>query len=120
MAGEFEMTTCLIPKSFAYFIRKGVMVSLAIYKTKWRFSTYHSLFQAHLSAGGHVTRVTSALVIIKVLIRKSSHSRGIRQHIYWKVIFLKKLNFKKINYFLIFDSIIKNKLENTFQYLIIS
>jgi len=110
MAGEFEMTTCLIPKSFAYFIRKGVMVSLAIYKTKWRFSTYHSLFQAHLSAGGH----------LGARHHKSSHSRGIRRNIYWKVIFFKKINFKKINYFLIFNSIIKNKLENTFQCLVIS
>ena len=28
--------------------------------------------------------------------------------------FFLKVNFRKINYFLIFDSIIKNKLENTF------
>jgi len=27
--------------------------------------------------------------------------------------FFKKINFKKINYFLIFDSVMKNKLENT-------
>jgi hypothetical protein len=31
----------------------------------------------------------------------------------WKI-------FKKIYFFLIFDSLIKNKLKNTFQYLIIS
>jgi len=31
-----------------------------------------------------------------------------------------KMNFKKINYFMIFNSIIKNKLENTSQCLVIS
>jgi len=44
---------------------------------------------------------------------------------YWKVILFKKINFrkinsKKINYFLIFSSIIKNKLENIFQCLVMS
>jgi hypothetical protein len=36
------------------------------------------------------------------------------------IFFFLKINFKKINYFLIFYSIIKNKLENTFQYFIMS
>ena len=31
-----------------------------------------------------------------------------------------KANFRKINYFLIFNSIMKNKLENIFQYLVMS
>jgi len=31
-----------------------------------------------------------------------------------------KNKFRKINYFLIFDSVMKNKLENIFQYLVIS
>jgi len=35
--------------------------------------------------------------------------------VYWKIIFFKKIILKKINYFLIFDNIIKNKLENNFQ-----
>jgi hypothetical protein len=30
------------------------------------------------------------------------------------------MNFEKINYFLIFNSVIKNKLENIFQYLVMS
>ena len=30
------------------------------------------------------------------------------------------MNFEKINYFLIFNSAIKNKLENIFQYLVMS
>ena len=34
--------------------------------------------------------------------------------------FFLKINYKKINYFLIFDSVIKNKLENTFQCLVMS
>jgi hypothetical protein len=48
----------------------------------------------------------------------------------WKIIFFKKINFKKINfrkinsekinYFLIFGNVIKNKLKNTFQYLVMS
>jgi len=29
-------------------------------------------------------------------------------------VFLKKINFKKMNYFLIFDSVMKNKVENNF------
>jgi hypothetical protein len=31
-----------------------------------------------------------------------------------KNIFLKKIYFKKVNYFLIFDNVMRNKLENTF------
>jgi hypothetical protein len=31
-----------------------------------------------------------------------------------------KVNFKKMNYFSMFGSVIKNKLENTFQYLVMS
>ena len=43
----------------------------------------------------------------------------------WKVIFIwkvnfKKMNFGKVNYFPIFGSVMKNKLENTLQYLVIS
>jgi hypothetical protein len=34
--------------------------------------------------------------------------------------FFLKNKFYKINYFLIFNSLIKNKLENTFQYLVMS
>jgi hypothetical protein len=34
--------------------------------------------------------------------------------------FFLKINYKKVNYFLIFDSVIKNKLENTFQCLVMS
>ena len=30
------------------------------------------------------------------------------------------MNFKKVNYFLMFGSVMKNKLKNNFQYLIIS
>ena len=33
-------------------------------------------------------------------------------------IFFKKINSRKVNYFLIFGNIVKNKLKNTFQYLI--
>ena len=35
---------------------------------------------------------------------------------FWKVIFLES-EFLKVNYFLIFCSVMENKLENTFQYL---
>jgi hypothetical protein len=38
----------------------------------------------------------------------------------WKVVFLKKMNSGKINYFPMFGSVIENKLENTFQCLIMS
>jgi hypothetical protein len=31
-----------------------------------------------------------------------------------------KVNFRKVNYFLIFGSVIKNKLKNIFQYLVMS
>jgi len=34
--------------------------------------------------------------------------------------FLKKINFRKIKYFLMFDNIMKNKLENIFQCLVMS
>jgi len=34
--------------------------------------------------------------------------------------FFRKVNFRKVNYFLIFDSVMKNKLENTFQCLVMS
>jgi len=37
----------------------------------------------------------------------------------WKLVFF-KVNFKKVNYFSMFGSVMKNKLENTFQYLIMS
>jgi hypothetical protein len=37
-----------------------------------------------------------------------------------KVIFLKKINSRKVNYFLMFDSVMKNKLKNTFQCLVMS
>jgi hypothetical protein len=39
---------------------------------------------------------------------------------FFKKINFRKINFKKVNYFLIFSSVIKNKLENTFQYLVMS
>jgi len=38
----------------------------------------------------------------------------------WKVIFFKKINFEKVNYFSMFGSVMKNKLENTFQCLVMS
>jgi hypothetical protein len=43
----------------------------------------------------------------------------------WKIVFFKKINFekvnsRKVNYFPIFDSVMKNKLENTFQCLVMS
>jgi hypothetical protein len=34
--------------------------------------------------------------------------------------FFWKINFKKVNYFLMFGSVMENKLENIFQYLVIS
>jgi len=34
--------------------------------------------------------------------------------IYWRINFFKKISFRKINYFLMFGSVIENKLENTF------
>jgi hypothetical protein len=38
----------------------------------------------------------------------------------WKVVSFWKVNSGKVNYFSIFDSVMKNKLENIFQYLVIS
>ena len=38
----------------------------------------------------------------------------------WKLVFFWKMNFKKVNYFSMFGSLMKNKLENTFQHLIMS
>jgi hypothetical protein len=38
--------------------------------------------------------------------------------VYWKVIFFFKVNSGKINYFSMFGSVMKNKLENTFQCLV--
>jgi len=38
----------------------------------------------------------------------------------WKVSFFFKVNFGKVNYFLMFGSVMENKLENTFQCLVIS
>jgi hypothetical protein len=42
------------------------------------------------------------------------------QKYFLKKVKSKKINPRKINYFLIFNSVIKNKLKNTFQYLIMS
>ena len=43
--------------------------------------------------------------------------------IYWKIFFLKvnfgKVNFKKVNYFSMFGIVMKNKLKNIFQCLVI-
>jgi len=41
-------------------------------------------------------------------------------NICWKVIFYLKVNSEKVNYFLIFDNVMKNKLENIFQCLVMS
>jgi hypothetical protein len=38
--------------------------------------------------------------------------------VYWKVIIFFKVNSGKINYFSMFGSVMKNKLENTFQCLV--
>jgi hypothetical protein len=38
----------------------------------------------------------------------------------WKVVFFSKVNFRKMNYFSMFGSVMKNKLENTFQCLVMS
>jgi hypothetical protein len=45
--------------------------------------------------------------------------------VYWKVFFLKKVNFEKVNfeklnYFSMFGSVMENKLENTFRCLVMS
>jgi len=38
----------------------------------------------------------------------------------WKVVFFWKVNSEKVNYFLMFGSVMKNKLENTFKCLVMS
>jgi len=38
----------------------------------------------------------------------------------WKVIFFWKVNSRKVNYFSMFGSVMKNKLENNFQCLVMS
>jgi hypothetical protein len=40
--------------------------------------------------------------------------------VYWKVVSFWKVTSGKVNYFSIFGSVMKNKLENIFQYLVIS
>jgi len=40
------------------------------------------------------------------------------QLVCWKVVFFWKVNFGKVNYFLMFGSVMENKLENTFQCLV--
>ena len=37
-----------------------------------------------------------------------------------KVVFFLKVNSRKVNYFLMFGNVMENKLENSFQYLVIS
>jgi len=54
---------------------------------------------------------------------KTNHRIGL--FICWKVVFFwkvnsEKMNFIKMNYFLMFGSVMENKLENTFQYLVMS
>ena len=43
----------------------------------------------------------------------------LESNFFFKVNF-RKVNSRKVNYFLIFSNVMKNKLENTFQYLIMS
>jgi len=38
--------------------------------------------------------------------------------IYWKIVSFWKVNSGKVNYFLMFDSVMENKLKNTFQCLV--
>ena len=38
----------------------------------------------------------------------------------WKVVSFWKVNSGKVNYFLMFGSVMENKLENTFQYFVMS
>jgi cytochrome c oxidase subunit IV len=38
----------------------------------------------------------------------------------WKVVFFLKVNSRKVNYFSMFGSVMENKLENTFQCLVMS
>ena len=38
----------------------------------------------------------------------------------WKLNFFLKVNFRKVNYFMMFDGVMKIKLENTFQCLVMS
>ena len=38
----------------------------------------------------------------------------------WKVVFFMKVNSRKVNYFLMFGSVMKNKLENALQCLVMS
>jgi hypothetical protein len=45
---------------------------------------------------------------------------NIAPFVYWKVVSFWKVNSEKVNYFLMFDSVMKNKFENIFQYLFIS
>jgi len=48
--------------------------------------------------------------------RKKTHT----PFVCWKVVFFLKVNFEKMNYFFMFGSVMKNKLENIFQYLVMS
>ena len=40
--------------------------------------------------------------------------------LFFRIYFLKKVNSEKVNYFLMFGSVMKNKLENIFQCLAMS
>jgi hypothetical protein len=48
------------------------------------------------------------------------HTSIMAPFVCWKVVFFWKVNSGKVNYFPMFGSVMKNKLENTFQCLVMS
>jgi hypothetical protein len=83
----------------------------------WAFC-YGSLFQYAV--------FTDTFLDPKLPVIWNLYKLGIRKIVYINFyflagkFFLKKINFKKINYFLMFGSVMKNKLENIFQCLVMS
>jgi hypothetical protein len=65
------------------------------------------------------TIIIIIIIIIIMNLINIKHVCFLENNLFWKVN-SEKINFRKVNYFLIFDNIIKNKLENIFQCLVMS
>jgi hypothetical protein len=56
----------------------------------------------------------------KMLIKKKKeNSSKVAPFVCWKIVFFWKVNSGKVNYFLMFGSVMENKLENIFQCLVV-
>jgi hypothetical protein len=65
--------------------------------------------------------INSTLNRTKILLRETPLGQEIKTlFVCWKVVFFLKMNSGKVNYFPMFGSVMENKLENTFQCLVMS